>query len=109
VADLRSRYPHVLCCGEFSYDALLSFIPLFHVHSPHFTKYARAFEHLSHPAPGRGSSGVHESGFNRWNQGTFSVRPGPIPTLSVVDDTFTKYRAGMTGVIARAKEMAGIK
>ncbi|HYR30730.1 MAG TPA: hypothetical protein VEO93_02330, partial [Gemmatimonadales bacterium] len=28
VADLRTRYPHVLCCGEFSYDALLSFIPL---------------------------------------------------------------------------------
>ncbi|HKB46140.1 MAG TPA: hypothetical protein VKC57_00480, partial [Ktedonobacterales bacterium] len=77
----------------------------------HFTKYVRAFEHLSHPAPGRGSSGVHESGFNRWNQATFSVRPspGPIPTLSVVDDTFTKYRAEMMGVIARAKEMAGIK
>jgi hypothetical protein len=108
VADLRSRYPRVLCCGEFSYDALLSFIPLFHVYSPHAVKYVRAFEHLSHPAPGRGSSGVHESGFNRWNQATFSVRPGPIPTLSVVDDTFTKYRAEMTGVIARAKQMAGI-
>jgi hypothetical protein len=109
VADLHARYPNVLCCGEFSYDALLALMPLFHVYSPHFTKYARAFEHLSHPAPGRGSSGVHESGFNRWNQATFSVRPGPIPTLSVVDDTFPKYRAEMTGVIARAKEMAGIK
>jgi len=109
VADLRERHPGVVCCGEFSYDALLSFIPLFHVYSPHFKKYARAFEHLSHPAPGRGSSGVHESGFGRWNAETFSVHPGPIPTLSVVDDTFTKYRAEMTGVIARAKEMAGIK
>jgi hypothetical protein len=108
VADLRARYPHVLCCGEFSYDALFEFIPLFHVYSPHFAKYGRAFEHLSHPAPGRGSSGVHESGFGRWNAETFSVHPGPIPTLSVVDDTFTKYRAEMTGVIAKAKELAGI-
>src|SRR5437660_12174383 len=68
VAELRRRYPRVLCCGEFLYDALLEFIPLYHVYSPRAVPFARFFSHLSHPAPGRGSSGVHESGFNRWTK-----------------------------------------
>ncbi len=105
VSELRTRYPRVLACGEFLYDALLEFIPLYHVHSPHGVPYARFFSHLSHPAPGRGSSGVHESGFNRWDQATLSLskREGLIPTLNVVDDTFTKYRDQMAAVIAQAK------
>jgi len=108
VADLRARYPQVLACGEFHYDALLEFIPLYHVYSPHGVPYARYFSHLSHPAPGRGSSGVHESGFSTWEPATLSLskRPGLIPTLNVVDDTFTKYRDQMAAVIARAKEWA---
>lgn len=108
VTDLRTRYPKVLVCGEFHYDALLSFIPLYHVYGPRAAKYARFFSHLSHPAPGRGSSGVHESGFNDWNAQTLSLSPGTIPTLSVVDDTFTKQRHLMHDLIARAKERAGI-
>ena len=109
VAELRSRYPRVLACGEFLYDALLEFIPLYHVYSPHGVPYARFFSHLSQPAPGRGSSGVHESGFNRWDQATLSLtkRDGLIPTLNVVDDTFTKYRDQMTAVIAQAKAWGG--
>jgi hypothetical protein len=105
VAELRTRYPRVLACGEFLYDALLEFIPLYHVYAPHGVRYARFFSHLSHPAPGRGSSGVHESGFGRWDQTTLSLtkRDGLIPTLNVVDDTFTKYRDQMTAVIAQAK------
>jgi hypothetical protein len=106
IAELRSRYPHVLCCGEFLYDALLEFIPLYHAsYSTHYVPYARFFSHLSHPAPGRGSSGVHESGFGRWDAGTLSLskRPGLIPTLNIVDDTFTKYRDQMSGIIAQAK------
>ncbi len=105
VSELRTRYPRVLACGEFLYDALLEFIPLYHVYSPHGVPYARFFSHLSHPAPGRGSSGVHESGFNRWDQATLSLskREGLIPTLNVVDDTFTKYRDQMAAVIAQAK------
>ena len=31
-----------------------------------------------------------------------------IPTLQVVDDTFTKYRDAMAAIIARAKTRAGI-
>ncbi|HVH69221.1 MAG TPA: hypothetical protein VM716_15235 [Gemmatimonadales bacterium] len=105
VADLRARYPRVLACGEFLYDALLEFIPLYHVYTPRGVPYARFFSHLSHPAPGRGSSGVHESGFSRWDAATLSLsrREGLIPTLNVVDDTFTKYRDQMAAVIAQAK------
>ena len=62
VSELRTRYPRVLACGEFLYDALLEFIPLYHVYSPHGVPYARFFSHLSHPAPGRGSSGVTSRG-----------------------------------------------
>jgi hypothetical protein len=108
VADLRSRYPNVLACGEFPYDALMEFLPLFHVYSKPGMKYSRFFSHLSHPAPGRGSSGVHESGFGRFNGQTLSISPGPIPTFSVVDDTFTKYRETMAAAIAKAKELGGI-
>jgi hypothetical protein len=109
VAELRQRYPQVLCCGEFLYDALLEFIPLYHVYSPRSVPFARFFSHLSHPAPGRGSSGVHESGFNHWDATTLSLaqRDGLIPTLNVVDDTFVKYRDQMAAVIAQAKAWAG--
>src|SRR5256714_2793975 len=109
ISELRTRYPRVLACGEFLYDALLEFIPLYHVYSPHGVPYARFFSHLSHPAPGRGSSGVHESGFNKWDPATLSLtkREGLIPTLNVVDDTFTKYRDQMAGVIAQAKAWGG--
>ena len=108
VTDLRARYPRVLCCGEFHYDALLSFIPFYHVASRRAAKYARFFSHLSHPAPGRGSSGVHESGFSAFDSATLSLSPGTIPTLQVVDDTFTKQRSAMKELIARAKERARI-
>ncbi len=110
VADLRARHPQVLACGEFLYDALVEFIPLYHVFAPRVVPFARFFSHLSHPAPGRGSSGVHESGFGRWDPATLSVskREGLIPTLMVVDDTFTAYREQMGAVIAQAKAWAGL-
>jgi Domain of unknown function (DUF6259) len=109
VADLRGRYPNVMVCGEMVYDALLGFIPLYHAsNSRAARKYARFFSHLSHPAPGRGSSGVHESGFGRWDEATLSLRDDTIPTLNVVDDTFTAYRQQMAAVIAKAKARAGI-
>lgn len=109
VSELRTRFPRVLACGEFLYDALLEFIPLYHVYAPRGVPYARFFSHLSHPAPGRGSSGVHESGFGRWDATTLSLtkREGLIPTLNIVDDTFTKYRDQMTALIAQAKAWGG--
>jgi hypothetical protein len=112
VSDLRQKYPHVLAVGEFSYDALMSILPVYQVfpsrgYPPAFQNYSRAFYHLSSPAPGRGSSGVHESGFGRFRP---EVRKGQysIPTITVVDDTFEKYRDLMAQVIAGAKSWAGI-
>lgn len=112
VAGIAGAYPHVLACGEMHYDALMAFIPLYQSFSQwevrdQVQRYARFFQHLSHPAPGRGSSGVHESGFNHWDSRTLSLREGQIPTLNVVDDTFSTYRAEMAAVIAKAKDLAG--
>jgi hypothetical protein len=109
VAELRRRYPEVLACGEFHYDALAEFIPFYHVYSPRYLKYARYFSHLSHPAPGRGSSGVHESGFSPFDPATLSLpqRDGLIPTLTVVDDTFTTYRDQMLAVVREARRRIG--
>lgn len=106
VADLRRRFPAVPVCGEFHYDGLLEFIPFYHVFSPRAVPYARFFSHLSHPAPGRGSSGVHESGFGRFDPQTLGLsrREGLIPTLTVVDDTFTTYRDQAMAVIRTARE-----
>ena len=113
VAELRQKYPSVPCCGEMHYDALMSFIPLYQVFSESaypeaFLKYARAFQHLSRPAPGRGSSGVHESGFGHFDPTTFGLSEHQIPTITIVDDTFDQYRDVMAAIIARAKERAGI-
>lgn len=109
VMDLRAKHPNVLCVGEMPYDALHGFIPLYHAGGgQRWQKYSRFFQHLSSPAPGRGSSGVHESGFGRFNTETLSLNPNAIPTLQVVDDTFAKYRDVMAETIRRAKERAGI-
>jgi hypothetical protein len=112
VADLRSRYPRVLCCGEMHYDALVEFIPLYHAMGgryagPQLQQVARWFQHLSLPAPGRGSSGVHESGFGRFNADTLMLRDDAIPTLQVVDDTFGSHRDVMAEFIRRARARSG--
>jgi hypothetical protein len=93
VMGLREKYPNVVCVGEMPYDALYEFIPMYHAGGGmRWQKYARFFQHLSSPAPGRGSSGVHESGFGRFNPETLNLSPYAIPTLQVVDDTFDRYR-----------------
>ncbi len=108
VMELRAKHPNVPCVGEMAYDALVEFIPMFHVGLGRMGQYSKYFQHLSSPAPGRGSSGVHESGFGRFNNETLSLSPGAIPTLQVVDDTFIKYRDVMAAIIGKAKERAGI-
>ena len=111
VENLRRRFPHVAAIGEMHYDAMMAFIPMYQSFGQTLVadvvqRHAKFFQHLSHPAPGRGSSGVHESGFGRWNPETLSLSDSAIPTLNVVDDTFDKYRAEMDAVIQRAKERA---
>ncbi len=113
ILDLRAKYPSVAPVGEMHYDAMLEFIPLYHSFgqpeiTPIVQQYGRFFQHLSSPAPGRGSSGVHESGFGRWNAQTLGLRDSQIPTLQIVDDTFDKHRDDMDAVIQAAKKRAGI-
>jgi len=112
VAGLSRQFPGVLAVGEMYYDALMSIIPVFQVFTdrawPQATlKYVRAFQHLSHPAPGRGSSGVHESGFDYFNPKTLGLTEHQIPTITVVDDTFDRYRGVMAQIIQRAKQRSG--
>ena len=113
VTDLRTRYPEVLCVGEMPYDALHEFIPVFHAGGgglirPGVFRYSRFFQHLSLPAPGRGSTGVHEAGFGTFDEKTLMLRPDAIPTLNVVDDTFSQHRDLMAAVIRKARDRAGI-
>ena len=110
VEELRRRFPRVPVVGEMHYDALLELIPMYHSFGQTLVadlvqRHGRFFQHLSHPAPGRGSTGVHEAGFGRWNPQTLSLIE-TIPTLNVVDDTFEKYRAEMDAVIQQAKSRA---
>ncbi|HUI43516.1 MAG TPA: hypothetical protein VL523_16255 [Terriglobia bacterium] len=112
VAGLREKYPGVLCCGEMHYDALMAFIPVYQVFSEHaypdgFQKFCRAFQHLSRPAPGRGSSGVHESGFSPFSFQTRAGASHTIPTITVVDDTFESHRDVMAEIIAQARQQPG--
>ncbi len=114
IGDLRQRFPRVLACGEMHYDGLLEFIPLYQsggggLFKDEIHRYARFFQHLSHPAPGRGSSGVHESGFGRFDPETLSLSPDAIPTLNIVDDTFSQHRDVMAAIIRAAKQRAGIR
>src|SRR5918912_1379738 len=100
VTDLRSKYPRVACVGEMPYDALHGFIPMYQAGGgPQWRKYSRFFQHLSAPAAGRGSSGVHEWGFSPFNTETLGLSESAIPTLQLVDDTFTKYRGTMAAII----------
>jgi len=107
VGGLRRQFPNVLAVGEMHYDALLEFMPMYHSFGQTLVadlvqRHAKFFQHLSHPAPGRGSTGVHEAGFARWNPQTLSLSDTAIPTLNIVDDTFEKYRTEMDAVIQAA-------
>lgn len=114
VTELRAKHPQVLCCGEMHYDAMLEFIPLYHsgggakYAKDYIQRHAKFFSHLSTPAPGRGSSGVHEAGFGRFNNETLQLGPTSIPTLQFVDDTFDKQRETAAAVIKKARERAGL-
>lgn len=109
VNKLRAKYPNVLATGEFMYDGLMSVLPVYQIfpsdgYPPAFQKYCRAFSHLSHPAPGRGSTGVHEAGFLPFNAKTLGLDAYNIPTITVVDDTFARHRDIMAEIIERAKQ-----
>ena len=100
----HERYDSFLMFGENWYDALLGPYPFTHGFNgrdagylrnwaDRFDRYMRITYHLVHPATGRGSTGVYESGFEEpWV-------PDPeinaIPAISFVEDTMADYREGV--------------
>jgi hypothetical protein len=95
VKSLATRYPGIPAVAEMQYDAQMGIIPM--SHAPRYPLYPQgnydhvaSFSHLSHPAPGRGSTGVHEAGFRPYKPVTLTQRE--IPTITFVDDTFDKWR-----------------
>src|SRR5262249_39171982 len=99
--------PHVPVIGEMLYDAQMAYMPMSQVARYALfpqgqDAYIRNFQHLSRPAPGRGSSGVHEEGFGTYAP-VIAAGQRAIPTLTVVHDTFSQHRQEMSEYIARAK------
>jgi hypothetical protein len=112
VSELATRYPRVMPIGEFYYDALMGVIPVYQVplyplYVDGADKHVIYFDHLSHPAPGRGSTGVHEYGFSNYVAVTKDQRA--IPTITFADDTFEKHRDLVEEDIAMAMLRSQIK
>lgn len=102
VKQLMKRFkqhnPDMLLAGEAWYDGLAACIPLLqcghtdgvlHWHdeayAPMFDTYARGFGHLCLGDVSRGSTGVHELGFNPITR--CPLRKGIIPTITITDRT----------------------
>lgn len=103
---LRKRFDEFLVFGEAWYDRLMSAYPLVHARplqrwNEIFEKYCRVTYHLNHPAAGRGSTGVYESGF-----GTPFV-PDPdrdiIPAIGFVEGTLEEHSDHVDSVIEAAR------
>ncbi|MDP9381059.1 MAG: hypothetical protein M3Q29_13100 [Chloroflexota bacterium] len=117
VQRIREGRPEVLVGGEGWYDAVGAATPLMqsghsdgvmHWHDePYpelFDRYNRSFGHLCLGDPGRGSTGVHELGYNAERRAP--VRKGNIPTVTIVDDTLEKAPDKVEEIIEDAKEYA---
>ncbi len=107
--SLRARFPDLLIAGEGWYDALGAVMPVSQLGAPAqwpeiFSKYCRAFMHLSSGDPSRGSTGVHEAGFRE-----FRLAPDAEywwPTVTIVDGTIERAPERVEEVIAQAKRYA---
>jgi hypothetical protein len=113
VNRLKAQHPGVPPIGEMLYDAQMACIPLSQVtrysqYPAGQDAYNRSYEHLSRPAPGRGSTGVHEAGFQRYKPEIADTQRA-IPTLTIVDDTFSKQRDAMSAYIEQARKWAARK
>jgi len=109
VRAIHNKFPKLLIAGDGYFDAMLAHIPLVQACPPGIspeilTRFARCTYHPSKGAPGGGSTGVYELGFVPYE------RPRAddlrIPQLSIVDDTFDKYRSEMEAVVEVAKKWA---
>lgn len=98
MSRLKKFNPDMLLAGEGWYDGLAACIPLLqcghtdgvlHWHDeafpPMFDSYVRGFGHLCLGDVSRGSTGVHELGFNPIKR--CPLRRGIIPTITITDGT----------------------
>ena len=114
---LKKHNPGMLLSGEGWYDGLAACIPLLqcghtdgvlHWHdeayAPVFDTYARGFGHLCLGDVSRGSTGVHELGFNPIQR--CPLRKGIIPTITIVDGTLDKAPAAAAEIFKDANTYA---
>lgn len=95
VKELADEFPGKPPIGEMLIDAQMGFIPFnqverFPLYKQANNKVVGSFRHLSWPAPGVGSTGIHENGFNQYEP--VRLDETVIPTITFVYDTFTKHR-----------------
>lgn len=117
VERIRENRPNILVSGEAWYDGLGKALPL--VQSGHtdgvlhwhddvypeiFDRYCRGFAHLCLGDPGRGSTGVHELGYNPIQR--TPIRRGVIPTVTIVDGSIENAPEKIEDIILDAKKYA---
>jgi len=109
-AALREGMPELMVTGEGWYDALAAVTPVSHSHIPSrwaeeaFGPWSRTFDHLATGDPGRGSTGVHERGYE-----PFCLAPLARyhwPTLTLVDGSIERAPEQVEQVIAQARQYA---
>jgi hypothetical protein len=94
VRQIHDRFPEFLVFGENACDAQLAHFGVLHDeyrgYPGFFERYVRMAHYLAQPAPGIGSSGVHEGGLLHVS-GEQRQLPGFIPTLAIVADSLDKH------------------
>jgi len=113
VRGLQKDRPDLLVAGSGWYDVYLPVFPFVTAPPPalfadFFLRFHRSFSPLSHPAPGRGSTGVHEAGFGRFDSKTLGLREGVLPTVAIVEDTLREHGAVVEAILSEAKRRLGL-
>lgn len=108
--DLRTGHPDLLITGEDWWDGILDVLPICQTTRkwrpvPAWAgRYARFFEHVADSEPGRGSTGVFESGYAPYEP--LPPEPYNIPTIAFVDGTLDAAPDAVDAAIARARRYA---
>ena len=113
IKRIREENPELLITGEAWYDAMSALTPI--VQSGHtegvlhwhdkpyedfFSKYNRQYAHLCLGDPSRGSTGVHELGYNPIIDSP--IRKGIIPMVTLVEDSIESNPEGVRKIIKDA-------
>ncbi|MBM7572716.1 hypothetical protein [Aquibacillus albus] len=97
-----TNYTDLFVAGENWYDGLLSIFPLFQVRpnlkQPKWVgRYAKTMAHLLEAEPSRGSTGVHERGYTKYERRL--LQESYIPTIAFVDGTFENEKEEFNAII----------